>query len=114
MGGSLHFWIAVSDVILACLDNKLDGFKTINPTGTTTSVRTEDVFIDDSGLMVDDSGGYVVDKLRMNSQQHEKCLNVTGGKLALHKCFWTLIQWSWMDGIAEIQILTQPRIEMTE
>ena len=62
-GGLPYFWIAVSKVIISCLDNKMDGFKTINPAGTTISVRKKDVFVDNSGLVVDDSGGDVVEKL---------------------------------------------------
>ena len=93
-GGLPYFWISASNVVLACLDKKLEGFKAINPTGNIISVRNEDVFVDDSGLVVDDSGGDVVDKLRQNSQLHEKFLHVTGGKLALQNRFWALIQWS--------------------
>ena len=63
-GGLSHFWIALLHVILACLDNKLDGFKAINITGNIVSVRNEDLFVDGLDLVVDDSGGDVVDKLR--------------------------------------------------
>ena len=55
------------------------------------------------GLVVNGSGDEVVDRLRQNSQQHERYLHVTGGKLALQNFFWTLITWAWEDGQAVME-----------
>ena len=80
------------EVILSCIDKEIEGFQCMTPQLQLLVQEMTMPLWDDSGLVVDDSGGYVVEKLRMNSQQHEKFLYVTGGKLALRKCFWTLIQ----------------------
>ena len=52
-GGSPHSWLAVSDVLLRCNNNKLYGIKMLNPTGTFPCEQNEDDFVDDSGLTVD-------------------------------------------------------------
>ena len=96
-GGSPHFWTAISDVILSSMDKRVLGFSCNNPQRTVTSARNEVVFEDDSGLAVDDSGGDVIEKLQVHSQLHEKFLHVTGGKLALQKCFWVLVECVWKD-----------------
>ena len=83
-GGSPHFCISVSEAILTCIEKKLEGFTCKNPTGTLCSTQHEDAFVDDAGLVIGDTGGDLVEKLRLHSQLHKKYLHVTGGKLALH------------------------------
>ena len=67
--------------------------------------RNEDTFVNELGLVVDDSKRYVVDRLWEHSQIHKKFLHVTC-RLALHKCFWTLIKWVWEDGKLSIENVT--------
>ena len=50
------------------------------------------------GLVVGQGHGDLIENLRVNLQLHERFLHMTGGKLALRICFWTLIQWNWEDG----------------
>ena len=101
-GGSPHFWTAISDVILSSIDSSLPGFTCNNPQRMLVSTQNEEAFVDESGLVVDDAGGNVVEKLQVHSQIHEKYLHVTGGKLALQKCFWILVEWVWKDGKVSI------------
>ena len=112
-GGSPHFLSAISEVILSCMDSELKGFSCNNPQRTVFCDRNEDVFVDDPGLVVDDKNGDVVRKLRTHSQAHERFLHVTGGKLALQKRFWTLIEWVWKDGKAEISKFDSSRESST-
>ena len=92
-GGSPTFWNAVADVMFHCIDNDLDGIKLSNPDQTIVNERNEDAFVDDTSLIIDDVKGEVVDILTHNSQVYERYLYATGGKLALHKCFWFLVAW---------------------
>ena len=101
-GGSPHFWTDISDVILSSIDCSLPGFTCNNPHQTLVSTSNENTFVDDSGLVVDDAGGNIVEKLQVHSQIHETDLHVTRGKIALQKCFWILFEWVWKDGKASI------------
>ena len=86
-GGSPHFWLYISKVILTCIDMELFGFTCSNPNRLVICSRNEDTFVDDSGLAINGDNGDVFENLCTHSQTHEKFLHVTGGKLALHKCF---------------------------
>ena len=64
----------------------------------------EGAFVDDTGLAVDDREGDVFSVLPHNAQVNERDMYTMGGKLALERCFWTLIEWSWKDGDATIAL----------
>ena len=66
------------------------GLNLSNPQGTVHHHRNEDVFVDDAHLVV--NGQDSPQKVQLKSQQHEQALFATGGKLALHKCTWFLLQ----------------------
>ena len=38
------------------------------------------------------------ERLTSAAQQHQRTLYATGGKLALNKCTWVLVNWIWQDG----------------
>ena len=40
------------------------------------------------------------ERLTSAAQQHQRTLYATGGKLALNKCTWVLVNWIWKDGKA--------------
>ena len=72
-----------------------------NPTGTVTHGRNEDVFVDDANLSV--NGARSTQRIQIKAQQHEQGLLAAGGKLALHKCSWVVLQWAWSEGTAKLQ-----------
>ena len=85
--GDLQFWTAVSEVIFNCVDKYVKGFCFQNPQNKVSCKRTEDAFVDDTGLAVDSRSRNIVETLQHNSQVHERYLYITGGKLALETCF---------------------------
>ena len=86
------------------MDRKTVGYKISGPRGEPTSMRTEDKFIDNASLMTNNTGDNdVVNQLQKNSQLHERLLYCTGGRLAMHKCFWTLLRYHWAEGKATVE-----------
>ena len=59
-GGSPHFWIAMLEVIISCIDSELEGFTCANPMVTVVKWQNKYTFVDNSGLAVGDQGGDVV------------------------------------------------------
>ena len=45
----------------------------------------------------------VIGKLTTAAQWYERTLFATGGKLALHKCTWVLVNWAWKDGVGSLE-----------
>ena len=54
VGGSPHFWTAISEVIFNCVDEDLTGFLCQNPQNMVSNEHHEDAFVDETGLAVDD------------------------------------------------------------
>ena len=94
-GGSPTFWKLIDDIILQTMDNYGYGMEITNPTKQRTNRRNEDVFVDDAALGVDGRDDRVTERLGEKIQQHEQALYASGGKLALDKCTWILLQWAW-------------------
>ena len=78
-GGSPHFRLAISKVLSRCVDIKLYEIMVQKLTGTIQCECNEDAFVDDSGLIVDDRKGDVLERPIHNSQNHERYLHVSGG-----------------------------------
>ena len=77
------------------------GLNLNNPTDTVRHQRNEDVFVDDANLVV--NGKEPQRCIQHKSQQHEQTLYATGGKLALQKCTWVILQWEWTEGVAHLK-----------
>lgn len=101
-GGSPAFWLAISNVMLGCIDRDYSGIRLTNPQQTVIVDRNEDVFVDNASMAVDNREGCVVASLHDHAQCHERYLYATGGQLALHKCFWVLVAWEWENGQASL------------
>ena len=113
-GGSPAFWLTTSETILNAMTRNTDGYNVSNPNGNIVHKRIEDKFIDDASLMTNgDNSRQAVEKLATNSQKHERYLFSTGGRLALHKCFWTLMTYQWTNGKAEIVTYDERRAKQT-
>ena len=89
-GGSPTAWNVIDDVLLQTMDEQGMGLNLTNPQGSIQHQRNEDVFVDDAHLVV--NGQNSAHLVQTKSQQHEQALFATGGKLALHKCTWFLLQ----------------------
>ena len=99
-GGSPSFWAVIADVLFNTMDGYGSELRLRDPAGTLSSERNEDGYVDDTSLGVDGRDRNVVGRLRAAAQRHEKVLFATGGKLALAKCTWVLINWTWNEGVA--------------
>ena len=103
-GGSPAFWLSTLETILNTMEKLTTGYIVRNPTGTTTSSRLEDMYVDDASIITNSSQrGETTELLAANAQIHEQLLFSTGGRLALHKCFWTTLRFHWAGGKALIE-----------
>ena len=64
-----------------------------NPGGDITSARNEDGYVDDTALGVNGRDNEVTEQLTSAAQRQERTLYATGGKLALNKYTWVLVNW---------------------
>ena len=80
------------------MDSKGAELRFSNPRKDIISARNEDGYVDDTALGVDGRDARVPESLKSAAQQHERTMYATGGKLALNKCTWVLVNWIWQDG----------------
>ena len=108
-GAFPYIWAAIFDTILWSIAQKHTGYKMKSPSGKKVS-ELGDVYVDDTALMhvaqidtdmkQEGREEVIIQKNKM-AQDFEKNLFSTGGELALHKCYWSLIDWRWEeDGTA--------------
>ena len=106
-GGSPTFWAAIADVLFNTMDDFGPGLVLQDPIGKQISQRSEDGFVDDTSLGVDGRDQNVIGRLTESAQRHERVLYATGGKLALKKCTWVLVNWAWKDGVATMSTFSE-------
>ena len=99
-GGSPTFWAVIADVLFNTMDEYGHGMKLQDPSGRLHNARNEDGYVDDTSLGVDGRDEDVHGRISAAAQRHERVLYATGGKLALRKCTWVLIEWAWENGHA--------------
>ena len=108
-------WTAVLDTILWLVAEKYVAFQMTSPTGQHKE-RLGYAFVDNIALMANMLPEQNITKdstikehdmtthMKKIAQDFERKLFTTGGALALHKCFWYLIIWKWMeDGTAKMK-----------
>jgi hypothetical protein len=95
-------WYAISDVIFDTIDSYGSSCVLSNHQKDITQSRTEDGILDDSSALVNGRDDRAEHRLQELSQRHEKVLHATGGKLALHKCMWVMLEWAWSQGEPEL------------
>ena len=62
------------------------------------------MYVDDTSIITNTPNrGETTRLLEKNAQIHERLLFSTGGRLALHKCFWTTLRFHWEEGKAVIE-----------
>ena len=99
-------WTAVLDTILWYVANKYMVFTIENPTGKKTE-RLGDAYVNNTALMANHaqttnttdntnkSEEQICTHMQHIAQDFERKLFTAGGALALNKCFWYLISWTW-------------------
>ena len=101
-GSSPTSWNAIDEVILNTMDSLGKGTVLSNPDSTVVNSRNEDGFVDDAALGVTGNDIDIPEELARKTQQHEQSLYASGGRLALHKCTWTILQWAWTEGVSHL------------
>jgi hypothetical protein len=91
-GGSMPSWYAISNVIFDTIDSYGSSCVVSNPQKYITQSRTEDGFVDESSASVNGRDNRAEHRLQEMSQRHKKVLHATGGKMALHKCMWVMLE----------------------
>ena len=108
-GAFPYIWAAIFDTILWSIAQKHTGYKMKSPSGKVVR-KIGDAYVDNTALMYvaqtdtemkQEEREEVNTEINKMAQDFEKKLFSTGGELALHKCYWYLIDWRWEeDGTA--------------
>ena len=102
-GASPCIWTAILDTILWSVAQKYMCFYLQSPSGLEV-YKVGDAYVDDTALMYvactnrdgkQDDTEAVRTQIESIAQDFERKLFSTGGELALHKCYWYLIDWKW-------------------
>ena len=69
----------------------------LSPTKRISSRRTSDIYVDDTNNGITGNPGKskesVVDRMQVLSGKYEKYMSLSGGRLALNKCVWYLLDY---------------------
>ena len=96
-GASPCLWLAITCVLLGALQKRSPGITFSNPQGTLTCNRIGEAYVDDTELwltMPDRDITQLAQEMQKIAQHWEQLLYTTGGALALEKCFYVALQWS--------------------
>jgi len=91
-------WMFLSNVLLHALSSLTDGFYACCPCGLLISQRPREAFVDDTDLRRSSdilTGSELVASTAEVAQQWDRLLCASGGALALQKCFFYLMDWTW-------------------
>ena len=95
-------WIMASNTICKAKEKMCKGMTFVDPiTGKTVS-KTQDMFVDDlaGGTNYKDEKISVMQQGKKNLQTHVDLVNVTGGDIALDKCWFYHVNWTFEGGEA--------------
>ena len=92
----------IADALFNYIDAHGTRLELACPRDSTLRKRNEDGYVDNTSLGVDGRDRNIMGRLTTVAQRQERTLYATGGKLALHKCTWVLINWAWAEGEATL------------
>ena len=96
-GASPCLWLAITCVLLGAMRKRSPGVTFQNPQGTLECNRIGKAYVDDTEfwLTIPDTDIVQLAKEMQDIAQHwEQLLYTTGGALALEKCFYVALEWS--------------------
>jgi hypothetical protein len=77
--------------------------------GIHTIHRLADMFVDDNDMWTESSDNSSLNEktnpmndFRRAAQAWERIVFASGGLLALHKCYWWMVGWKWLDGMPKL------------
>ena len=129
-GAGPAFWLATLIVMFCVLDELCIGMSFTSPWGTSTHRSTGLGYVDDVTLgtttnvsddannddiiqMTEDEEHQVHKNMTVMGQNWETMLHTNGGLLELKKCFWILISWKWIKGVAVMKSAHEITKELT-
>ena len=99
-GSSAPLWLFISSIIMDCFEDIAHGMEMTNMDTTERLKQWIDGFVDDTSIFTSLKGKNlappttaVAAQLQHDTQEWEKLLAMTGGKLELSKCFYYILQW---------------------
>ena len=101
-GASPCLWLAITCVLLGALSKKSTGITFRNPRGTLQFQRVGEAYVDDTDLWTALERSTLEEmalEMEEVAQFWEQLLFTTGGALALEKCFFVAVQWSFEGDI---------------
>jgi hypothetical protein len=107
--GSPAIWVAISSLIMHCLQGKTNGFTITNPYDKSDKfTHWMTGFVDDVTHWCSHCDSQyeeqAVRDLQETAQWWERLLHATGGKLELSKCFFYIIQWEFdVEGVPKMK-----------
>ena len=127
-GAGPAFWLSNLIVMFFVLDSLCKGMNFMSPNGKKHHKSTGLGYVDDVTLgctadcLTDnnDEIGQVSEQEELNvtksiinmGQKWENMLHTNGGLLELKKCYWILIAWTWVRGVAKLKTIDQQPIQM--
>ena len=91
-GWSPMVWNSTNDVISICLKENQDKMAFSSPTRKIISERSNDSFVDDMAIGLTaqplESPEGITTRMNVLANKYDKYLNMSGGRLAVHKCLW--------------------------
>ena len=97
-------WIMASNTICAIKNKKCKGLILKDPLTGETIMKVQDLYVDDlsggTNQSHDESAGIlgIMKQASLNLQKHVDLVNVTGGDIALDKCWFYLVEWIFEEG----------------
>ena len=104
-------WAFVSSLLLDCMTKFANGVRFTCPNQQVLHQRTNDAFVDDvtgySNSFIAELQGEpvladVLRRMQSDASLWNDLLHISGGKLALHKCLYYVMAWTWDRGTANI------------
>jgi len=92
-------WQLTASTISKCMNKSCLGIRLSCPEGKFTVQKLMDFFIDDTKKVCNQAGEgmTLLDQTQFNMQKHANYIDTTGGALALDKCTWYQIKFSFND-----------------
>jgi hypothetical protein len=98
----MALWTLISSEILKVHSTMCHGVEMIDVTGTISSRRVDDAYVDDTDTYATapetNSTDKAIENLTNHTQIWTMLVAVTGGLLAFHKCMWQILAWIRVGG----------------
>ena len=110
-------WNSMNDVISICLKENQDKMTFSSPTRKIISERSNDSFVDNTAIGLTaqplESPEGITTRMNVLANKYDKYLNLSGGRLAVHKCLWYFLGYKRRgDKIYPVTIKESPHLQV--